>query len=178
MTNEAARVRLPFSELFAYEQAMTKRLILAFLALCFIARGANCAEQVNQPPSKLEVPAAAVQVTDPTAATRAWLDTVPADARAKSDAYFEGGYWLILWNALLNAAISLVLLSSGISARIRDFAERKTKSKTLQVLLYAIPFFLIVTVLSFPLTVYQFFYREHQYDMATQTFGQIGRAHV
>src|ERR1043165_5244511 len=77
MTNEAARVRLPFSELFAYEQAMTKRLILAFLALCFIARGANCAEQVNQPPSKLEVPAAAVQVTDPAAADRAWLDTVP-----------------------------------------------------------------------------------------------------
>ncbi len=27
--------------------------------------------------------------------------------REKSDAYFEGGYWLILWNFLLAAAISI-----------------------------------------------------------------------
>jgi STE24 endopeptidase len=29
-------------------------------------------------------------------ATRAYLDTLQGPARAKSDAYFEGGYWLIL----------------------------------------------------------------------------------
>ena len=30
------------------------------------------------------------------AATQAYLDTVPDEQRARSDAYFEGGYWLIL----------------------------------------------------------------------------------
>jgi STE24 endopeptidase len=108
---------------------------------------------------------------DPAEATRAWLATVPADKRAKSDAYFEGGYWLILWNFLLAAAISILLLQSRISARLRNFAERVTRFKTLQVALYAVPYFAVVALLSFPLDIYQGFYREHQYGMATQTFG-------
>src|SRR4051794_38371589 len=69
----------------------------------------------------------AINSTDPAAATRAWLETVPADKRARSDAYFEGGYWLILWNFLMAAAISLILLATRISARMRDFAERTTR---------------------------------------------------
>ena len=81
-----------------------------------------------------------VAPVDSAAATRAWLDTVPAEKRARSDAYFEGGYWLVLWNFLLGAAISLFLLGSGLSARLRDFAERTTRFKTLQVALYAIPY--------------------------------------
>src|SRR5882762_3204481 len=85
---------------------------------------------------------------DPATATRAWLDTVPADKRAKSDAYFEGGYWLILWEFLMAAAIAIFLLSSRISARLRDFAERTTRSATLQVIVYAIPFILLTTLLA------------------------------
>src|SRR6266481_2928687 len=61
---------------------------------------------------------------DPAAATKAWLATVPRDKREKSDAYFEGGYWLLLWNFLFVTAISVLLLESRISARLRDFAER------------------------------------------------------
>jgi STE24 endopeptidase len=33
---------------------------------------------------------------DPHAAAEALLASVPADARGRSDAYFEGGYWLRL----------------------------------------------------------------------------------
>ena len=57
---------------------------------------------------------------DTAAATRTWLETVPTEKRAKADAYFEGGYWLILWNFLLGAAISLFLLGSGLQARERE----------------------------------------------------------
>ena len=108
---------------------------------------------------------------DPVQATKAWLDTVPADQRAKSNAYFEGGYWLLLWNFLVAAGISLFLLASKWSARLRDFAEGVTGSKTLQVIIYGIVYIIIVAVLSFPLTFYQFFIREHQYGFATQSFG-------
>src|SRR5437870_4111767 len=80
---------------------------------------------------------------DPAAATKAWLATVPRDQREKSDAYFEGGYWLLLWNFLLVAAISVLLLESGISARLRDFAERAARFRSPQVACYAIPYFLI-----------------------------------
>ncbi len=107
---------------------------------------------------------------DPVQATKAWLDTVPADQRAKSNAYFEGGYWLLLWNFLVAAVIAIFLLASKLSARLRDFAERMTKFKTLQVAIYTVCFLLIVAALGFPLTLYEDFIREHQYGFATQTF--------
>ena len=107
---------------------------------------------------------------DPAAAAQAWLDSVPQDKREKSDAYFEGGYWLILWNYLVAAAISILLLSTRISVRLRDFAERLTRYKTLQVACYSIPYLLLAFVLSFPLNVYEHFIREHQYGLATQSF--------
>jgi STE24 endopeptidase len=114
---------------------------------------------------------AATKSFDPVAATKAWLKTVPADKRAKSDAYFEGGYWLLLWNFLVGAAIAIFLLASRLSARLRNFAEQTTEFKALQVAIYTVAYVLIVALLSFPLTFYQLFLREHQYGLATQTFG-------
>jgi STE24 endopeptidase len=104
------------------------------------------------------------------AATDAWLATIPSDKKARSDAYFEGGYWLQLWDFLLNAAIMLLFLQSRLSARMRDWAERVTGRKNLQTPLYFIPFFVISYVLTFPLTVYEGYFREHHYGLATQTF--------
>ncbi|MEY2541989.1 MAG: endopeptidase [Verrucomicrobiota bacterium] len=148
----------------------------AFLILCFsVVLGSSVfkslAQESPSPSPTLVVPAAAVNVADPAAATQAWLATVPAEKRARSDAYFEGGYWLLLWNFLLGVAISIFLLHSRISARIRDRAERTTQFKAVQVAIYAISFISLTWALSFPLTVYQEFFREHQYGMATQTFG-------
>src|SRR5260370_27276503 len=113
---------------------------------------------------------------DPAATTKAWLATVPREQRKKSDAYFEGGYWLLFWDFLLVAAISVLLLESRISARQRDFADRICGGSRwltqlpLHVTLYAIPYFLIVATLRFPLNLYENFFREHQYGFATQTF--------
>jgi Zn-dependent protease with chaperone function len=150
---------------------MINRPILLALAVCLVSLTTLHAQEASPSPltrSTSELPS---KPFDPAEATRAWLATVPADNRAKSDAYFEGGYWLILGNLLLAAAISILLLQSRISARLRNFAERVTPFKTLQVALYAVPYFTIVALLSFPLDIYQGFYREHQYGMATQTFG-------
>jgi STE24 endopeptidase len=107
---------------------------------------------------------------DPAAATQAWLNSVPQDKRERSDAYFEGGYWLILWNYLVAAGISILLLLSRIAARLRDFAEQLTKSTTLQVACYSVLYLLLFYLLSFPLNVYEHFFREHQYGFATQSF--------
>lgn len=107
---------------------------------------------------------------DPAAATQAWLDSVPLDKREKSDAYFEGGYWLILWNYLVAAAISILLLSSRISVRLRNLSEGLTRYKTLEVAYYSVVYLLLVYALSFPLNVYEHFFREHQYGLATQNF--------
>jgi STE24 endopeptidase len=108
---------------------------------------------------------------DPVAATNAYLATVPPDKKARSDAYFEGGYWLLLWNFLVGAAVSLLLLASGISRRMRDFAERASPLRPLQTGLYWTQYFVLVSLAGFPLTVYQGYLREHQYGLLNQTFG-------
>lgn len=149
-----------------------KPLVLALLFAVVLSAGVPAFAQETSP-SPTPGPAPSIAPgTDPATATRAWLDTVPADQRAKSDAYFEGGYWLILWNFLVSAAISIFLLASKISARLRDFAERTTRLTFLQVVLYAVPVLLLTYILGFPLNVYERFFREHAYGMATQNFGQ------
>jgi STE24 endopeptidase len=108
---------------------------------------------------------------DPVAATRAYLATVPADKKARSDAYFEGGYWLMLWGFLMSAAVYLLLLVTGWSARMRDLAERVTRFTALRTALYWVQFLIVTSVLALPLTVYAGFVREHAYGLATQGFG-------
>ena len=107
---------------------------------------------------------------DAVAATNAYLATVPPDKKARSDAYFEGGYWLILWDFLYSAAVALLLLSTRLSSRMRSLAERLTRFQPLQTFAYWVQYLLLTSVLTFPLTVYEGFFREHQYGLATQTF--------
>ena len=77
--------------------------LLAF-SLCFNFCEPIRAEEISSAaPTAAPIPSIAPNA-DPATATRAWLDTVPADKRAKSDAYFEGGYWLILWNSFSHRA--------------------------------------------------------------------------
>ena len=104
------------------------------------------------------------------AATKAYMAVIPPAAYARSDAYFEGGYWLILWGFLYSSAISLLLLATRWSAKMRNLAERVTRFKFLQTLLYWVQYLLAVTVLGFPLEFYQNFLREHKYGLATQSF--------
>jgi STE24 endopeptidase len=104
-------------------------------------------------------------------ATEGWLATVPAETRVRSDAYYEGGYWIQLWSFLLSAAIALGFLQLGWSRRLRDWAERRTRNSWVATLLYYAGFVLAATVIAFPFTVYTGFVREHAYGLATQTFG-------
>lgn len=105
------------------------------------------------------------------AATRAYLETVPPDKKARSDVYFEGGYWLLLWNFVYGAVVLLVVLETGLSARFRDIAERVTRRGALQTWLYWAQFSVASFVLSLPLDIYQNFAREHQYGLSNQSFG-------
>jgi STE24 endopeptidase len=135
-----------------------------------ISKNGERTARIDDPGYSSAVKGENVRPVNPAAATQAWLDSVPRDQREKSDAYFEGGYWLIFWNFLLATAISVLLLFSHFSARLRDFSERATKIKNFQVACYAIPYLLLVYALSFPLNLYENFFREHQYGLATQSF--------
>ncbi len=140
------------------------------LTLMLASAPASLADLVPPSPPPAAASGASGSI-DPEAATRAYLDLLPADQRAKSDAYFEGGYWLTLWSFLWGAGVFLLLLQTGASARMRDFAERVTRVRALQTALYWTQFVVAVGVLSFPLSVYQDYLREHSYGLSNLTFG-------
>ncbi|MDQ6629074.1 MAG: M48 family metallopeptidase [Pseudomonadota bacterium] len=104
-------------------------------------------------------------------ATQAYLDRLPVDVVARSNDYFEGGYWLQLWNFLLGLLIALVLLSGQRAARMRNWAQRVGRKGFLRDAVFGAIYAAAAWLLSLPLTIYQGFVREHVYAMATQTFG-------
>ena len=108
---------------------------------------------------------------DVNAAVNAYLTKVPPEQRARSDAYFEGGYWLLLWDFLSGTIVMWLLLQLGISARMRDYAERLTRFRPLQTMVYWVQLFAVVTVVGFPLTLYESYFREKKYGLLNQSFG-------
>ena len=108
---------------------------------------------------------------DPEAATRAWLDTLQGAARAKSDSYFEGGYWMALWSALVTIAASWAMLRFGWSAAWARWAERVTKRRWLQAALYAVPWSVVSFLIVLPWAIYAGWYRERQYDLMNLSLG-------
>ncbi|WP_419816085.1 M48 family metallopeptidase [Glacieibacterium sp.] len=107
---------------------------------------------------------------DVDAATRAYLATLSGAARAKSDSYFEGGYWLILWNAVVGIGITLALLRLGWIGRLSAWSQRLTRGRMfLATLVFALAFLLLTTLIGLPWTLYTGFFREHQYGMSTQS---------
>jgi len=131
--------------------------------------------QTNTPAVSPAAPAAtnvaATQKLDVEAAVNAYLAKMPPAQRARSNAYFEGGYWLLLWDFLSTVFVMWLLLRFRWSTRMRNLAERITRFRPLQTALYWIQFSLVTAILTFPMTVYEGYFREHKYDLLNQTFG-------
>jgi STE24 endopeptidase len=104
------------------------------------------------------------------AAVEQYLAKMPPAERARSDAYFEGGYWLQLCDFLSTVLVMWLLLRFRWSARMRNLAERVTRFRPLQTALYWIQFIVAVSVVTFPLGIYEGYFREHKYGLLNQSF--------
>jgi STE24 endopeptidase len=148
-------------------------LVLFFLTIALPVAGTALAESTPPKNSAMANDPAGPRL-DPVAATEVYVAKLTPEQIAKSDSYFEGGYWLILWSFLLTAGLSLILLTTGLSAWMRNFAERTVRlpigEAPLRTLVYGAQYFLFMTILSFPLTVYEGFVREQKYGLSNQTF--------
>ena len=146
---------------------LSNRLLILLLCFWGILHA-----QTPVSPASLKVPAGAQAgpAFDPESATRAYLSTWKADQKARSDSYFEGGYWLLLWDFLYASAISVLLLQTRFSVRMRDLAERLTRRSPLTIWLYWAQYLLVTFVLGAPLAIYEGFFRERQYGLMNQTF--------
>ncbi len=127
--------------------------------------------QTNAPTTPQAAPSATLQF-DVRAAVDAYLAKMPPDQRARSDAYFEGGYWLLLWDFLFAAFVLWLMLHFHWSAKMRNLAERITHFRPIQTALYWVQFILVFSVLTFPLGIYEGYFREHKYGLLNQNFGE------
>ena len=125
----------------------------------------------SQPQLSIPAEAAWGPTFDVGRATDAYIATIPAADRAKSDAYFEGGYWIEFWSALITVAICLFLLHFRFAARLRDFAAARGRGPWVQSLVVATGVLLALAVLILPWELYIDYFREHQYGMSNLTAG-------
>jgi STE24 endopeptidase len=160
---------------------MFSRVVLAFVALFLFAAPLRAQDAVPDqagpraaPTTRVEVHQLpmmdATPVFDADKATDKYLARIAGAARAKSDAYFEGGYWLQLIDLIYGLGIAGLLLGLGLSARMRDWAVERTHSRTGQVLIYVTVYSAVVAAASFPLTLYEGYFREHVYGLSNQSF--------
>lgn len=107
---------------------------------------------------------------DPEAATRHYLDSIPAATRANSDAYFTGGYWLQALDLIYGLGVAWLLLATHWSANWRERIGKKISHGFLRTMTFIGLYIVANYILSFPLSVYEGYIREHAYGFATQDF--------
>lgn len=158
-----------------YFRLTAATIALMLVASCFVFAQSDTAGKLDQ--SQIDIPTTIPAAAQPSdhfdvdAATEAYLAEMPAAARSRSDSYFEGGYWLQLWDFLYGVVVALLLLNLRWSAAMRNLAERITRWRWLQTFLYWVEYLVLTTILGAPLAIYEGYIREHQYGLANQTFG-------
>lgn len=103
-------------------------------------------------------------------ATQAYLDVLSSEQRAQSDAYYEGGYWLELWQLLYGFGTAGLLLFGGLSRRMRELAQRVSSRPWLYTAVYVAFWVIAMFFLNLPMGAYANFLREHQYGLSNETF--------
>jgi Zn-dependent protease with chaperone function len=85
--------------------------------------------------------------------------------------YSHTRYALYFGSVMVNALILLLLLRSGVSARLRDFAERRGRNGLLRAYIYYPLLTLAYGALTIPLAFYSRYLLPHQYGLSNQTLG-------
>ena len=154
-------------------RAIVRGFVLLVLLLAVLPVAEAASTIVRELPPGLQVPdaAKASPAFDVDRATESYLELLTPEQRELSNQYFEGGYWLQLWGFLYGVGVAAILLGTGLSQRMRDIGRRFSKRPWLQTVVYALLWVLVSFVLFLPIEIYTGFVREHQYGLATQTFG-------
>ena len=151
------------------------------LVLPVVARaqpGAPSAADSTAPAAISEVTLGADPAQDSLAATASggrsaeeYLAQVRANFTGEAKAYWTKNVTLNFVGIGFGIVVALAFLFSGLSARIRDFAHLKARGRYGRMLIYLTIYTLLSFVISFPLSWYQGFALEHQYQLSNQSFG-------
>jgi STE24 endopeptidase len=141
-------------------------------ALCLLVLGIGISSQKAAP----QVPAASPSTSaNPAAthkmpATQTVQYTLPPDKLAKSKALYDLRGKLRIIDTAYSLLVLLALLALGIAAKYRDWAERVSKYRFVQALIFVPLLLLTLTVLGLPLDAYQQSI-SRQYGLSVQGWG-------
>ena len=96
--------------------------------------------------------------------------TVSPAAHAKAQAYTQGGHWLLLWGAVISIVVALLVLRSGVLARLGLRLQRTRPRPWLTAFVLLAAYSVIEFVLVLPWNAYANWWRETQYDLSSQPF--------
>lgn len=148
-------------------------LLTSVLLFCVVGRVMAAPTDSRELPPGLQIPAAAQ--TGPAfnvdKATDAFLDLLSPEQRRLSDQYFEGGYWLQLWELLWTVGACVALLLTGASRRLRVLSMRVSRYAWISTPVYVALLLVALFLLELPISIYVDFVREHAYGLSEQSFG-------
>ena len=105
---------------------------------------------------------------DPLSATASYIDTIGADALARSAAYTAGNHWLLLWGLLVGVAVAALIIRSRLLERVESRLGKRGPNA--RVFLVSALYFLLAGVLSLPWSMYEGWWREVGYGRSSQPF--------
>ena len=141
------------------------------LAATLAATAALIGPAAAQEALQQAAPVAGALPFDPDEATRQWLATMGPEATERSNRYFEGGYAIQFVGAAISIVIGMALMMLGVAKGVRTWLEKTVRFYFLVALGMGFFYTLISTILTFPFSWYVGFVREHEFGLATQTFG-------
>ena len=131
----------------------TSRLLLLILSIS-PGSGADGTRPVpSQIPPASTQEAAAPASTAPTQNSTTTYHLSP-EKYQKAVAYSRAGYRLYFLSVFWNLAVILLLLRAGLIAKLRDFAEARTRSHSLQAALFVPFLFAVLALLHLPIRLY------------------------
>jgi STE24 endopeptidase len=105
---------------------------------------------------------------DPQAATAAYIDSIGAEALAKSAAYTTGSHWLILWGLVVAIVVAWLIVRWGLLERVDARLQRR--GPNLRAWLVGVTYFLCAGLLSLPWSLYEDWWRQVDYGRSSQPF--------
>lgn len=97
--------------------------------------------------------------------------SVPAPSAKALELYHSGN---VLWvvNLIWALIVPGVILVTGLSARLRQLAQRLGRYWFFTIVIFYLLFFTLVCLLNAPLEYYEGFVRPHQFELSDQAFGK------
>jgi len=147
---------------------MRRTLALHALGLAVVFASVLTGATAGRPAVQQTAPATAGTVFPPDDST-----PVPVpEPTEKAIRFYRSGNVLWCIRTIWELSVPALILVTGFSARLRNWAEPTGRSGWVAMALYVVAFMTLNYLLEFPLNCYQVFFRQHAYDLSNQSFGR------